>query len=151
MRKTQVLHGLLIGAIIIVVLYLLRSENKTTQEPSGDVINNITMPAFDLPPRGEIVFPDIPGYAPINISYGPVNLPGLPSSNFYSTNYDMRSACMCGGSSVPYYQTQSAPPPPPPVTYAPQPSSGSGFNFWVPAGNNNPYDPSINNSGWLMF
>lgn len=137
MKKSKTFYALTISVVIIVILYLLHkpSTNKITNNQQAGNLYNVSVPAFNLPPRGDIILPTISGYPPINIAYGPVNIPGLPSSNF--TNYDMRSACACGGSTVPIYQP-SIPQTAPTVakvplpTYIPTPTYSYGSNFITP-------------------
>lgn len=116
MKKKDTTFYLVLAGIVLLILWLLTrgSTASAMQAALAPTEGTVEIPAFNLPPNQTIVIPPMPGYPPITITNPPINIPGLPASNF--VNYDMRSACACGGSTVPYYETLTAPPPPPPAT-----------------------------------
>lgn len=114
-KQKTTYYAIALGIFILVILWLLsKGTSATAATTAAATPATVDIPAFNLPPKSIINIPPMPGYPPINVSFPPVNIPGLPSDTFY--NYNMRSACACGGSTVPYYQPQNAPPPPATVT-----------------------------------
>jgi hypothetical protein len=136
-KKEKTYLALALVAVVILILWLMRKKAAAII-PVQQADGTWEIPAFNLPPRNVINIPPMPGFPPITMNYPPIDIPGLPSDSFY--NYDMRSACACGGNTVPFYLSQSAPPvaaqpPMPPVmqpVYSPSfgPNIGDGGAYY---------------------
>lgn len=78
----------IIGIVIIIILLLLFWPKRLKAITGSDwQMPDISIPAFNLPPRTNY----------------PINIPGLPPREPIEYPFSAVSACMCGSGTVPYY------------------------------------------------